>query len=79
MYWKVKPLAGKYYGTVVENTDTGAEFRLWLGMETDDYAPSERELANGWDKELGYDHVELQKCYIAACIYADSLNQEELG
>lgn len=57
------PLKGKYYGTVV---DIGrSKVTVWLPFG-DHYAASVREIANGWEPEDGFDHVETQESYEAA-------------
>ena len=75
MTWKIKPLKGKYYGTIVENTETGEEINIWLGF-VGDYRASEREIQEGWEAGDGYDHVELQRSYVAAVLICDVLNTE---
>ncbi len=73
--WILKPLQGKYYGTIVSNTETGDRIEVWLSMQGN-YKPSEREIDNGWVEEYGYDHVEIQSSYEAAKKIVKALNDE---
>lgn len=53
--WSVLPLEGKYYGTEV-CLPNGRRINIWIG---DDYKrASSREIARGWEREDGFDHVE---------------------
>lgn len=76
MIWQIKPLIGKYYGTVVKNTETGEEINIWLNF-IGSYRVSDREIKNGWETGDGYDHVELQRSYEAAVLICDALNKGE--
>ncbi len=64
--WRVLPLAGKYYGTKVEIGDRAA-VNVWLPCG-DSLMASVREVAKGWEIEDGFDHVETQESYEAACL-----------
>lgn len=79
MSWIIKPLDGKYYGTVVENTETGEELNVWMDF-VGDYTASSREKAKGWGKDGDkyYDHVELQRSYDIAEVICKALNQSGL-
>jgi len=65
--WFIHPLKGKYYGTVV---DIGrGKVTVWLPLG-EHYAASEREIAEGWEPDDGFDHVETQESYAAAKLIA---------
>lgn len=67
--WSVLPLKGKYYGTVV---DLGrGKVTVWLPLG-EHYAASEREIAEGWEPDDGFDHVETQESYEAARLMASA-------
>lgn len=53
--WRVLPLEGKYYGTVV---DLGGNTLIVWTTDWTNPVPSEREVANGWEPDYGMDHVE---------------------
>ena len=72
--WQIEPLKGKYYGTKIRNIETDELIEVWLNMEYD-YKPSSREIADGWQPDWGYDHVELQRSYEAAKIICAALNE----
>lgn len=45
--WELVPLGGKYYGTVIKNSESGVELKVWhtfLGGENS-FIPSDRELS----------------------------------
>lgn len=67
--WVLEPLHGKYYGSVVR-IGQGA-VRVWLPMSMT-YEASEREIANGWEPDHGFDHVETQESYATACLIAQA-------
>lgn len=73
--WVLQPLEGKYYGTQLLNLTTGDIIEVWLSMKGD-YRASDREIENGWDKECGYDHVELQSSYETAKKILKALNDD---
>lgn len=71
--WYIEPLNGKYYGTKVTN---GQQFiEVWTGYTG---TVSEREIADGWTEEYGFNHVESDRDYKIACIICDALNKEQL-
>ena len=71
--WYIEPLKGKYYGTHV--TDGELHIQVWTGYTG---KVSEREVAEGWTEDYGYDHVESDRDYKIACIIRDALNKEQL-
>ena len=71
--WKIEPLEGKYYGTQIVN-EQGSVIKVWLGEFNEGYRASDRELANGWEPDWGYDHVELQEDYEIALEIVRALN-----
>lgn len=71
--WYVKPLKGKYYGTRITNGEHLIE--VWTGHTG---RVSEREIAEGWTDEYGFDHVESDRDYKIACIICDALNKENV-
>jgi hypothetical protein len=73
--WTIKPLQGKYYGTIVENKRTGDEIVVWLSMGINKCRASDREYEEGWHEDCGYDHVELQHSYEAALKIMKALNE----
>ena len=70
----IKPLKGKYYGTVVE-LNNGESFDIWLSPNPDNYKASEREIAQGWERCDGFDHVETDDTFKVAQICADALTE----
>lgn len=70
--WYIKPLKGKYYGTVITNGDQS--ITVWTGYTG---KVSDRELAAGWTDDYGFDHVESDRDYKIACIIYNALNKEE--
>jgi hypothetical protein len=55
---KLRPLQGKYYGTIVELND-GSTIEVWAPDHFAKPFASEREMAAGYDAEEGsHDHVE---------------------
>jgi hypothetical protein len=73
--WTIRPLQGKYYGTIVENKKTGDQIIVCLSMRINKYRASDREYEEGWNEEWGYDHVELQHSYEAALKIMKALNE----
>lgn len=71
----IKPLRNKYYGTVVQ-LNNGDTIDVWLGPNTECYRASEREIANGWTPDMGFDHVETEESYKVAKIICDALTKE---
>jgi len=72
--WTIKPLQGKYYGTIV--TDGHKEIKVWTIAYTGKV--SEREIEAGWEEDYGFDHVESDVDYKIACIICDALNKENV-
>ena len=70
--WSIRPLKGKYYGTILECSETDDIIEIWLSS---DYTPSERELADGWTPDKGFDHVESQLSYKTALKLLKALNE----
>ena len=65
--YEVLPLDGKYYGTVLR---IGMHtFSVWA-INYEDFKPSSRELARGWEPEDGTDHVEDERTYHTALLLA---------
>lgn len=78
--WHLPELLGKYYGTIAEHTETGERVVFWNGF--DYYTPeevSEREKADGWEPEHGYNHVESQRDYEMALRFVENENKFERG
>jgi hypothetical protein len=71
--WYIEPLRGKYYGTKV--TDSERVISVWTGYTG---KVSERELAEGWTEDYGFDHVESDQDYKMALVIRDALNKEKL-
>lgn len=71
--WRIQPLNGKYYGTLV--SDGIKALVVWTGYTG---KVSEREIAEGWTDEHGFDHVESDRDYKIACIIRDALNKENI-
>lgn len=71
--WYLKPLNGKYYCTEIESEKGLIQVHGF--MVDDSYRPSDRELEDGWVKETGYDHVELQSTYETALKIMEALNK----
>jgi hypothetical protein len=65
--WKLTPLEGKYYGSKVVIGDSFVD--VW-GSNRKDYSVSKREIEDGWEPDLGYDHVERQEDYANALLIA---------
>lgn len=63
--WELLPLQGKYYGSTVRIGE--GEVRVWQPLGTK-YAPSIREIENGWTPEYGFDHVETQESFATALL-----------
>ncbi|MFN7883262.1 MAG: hypothetical protein ACK5PF_09650 [bacterium] len=61
--WRLRPLKGKYYGSII---DIGAgSVCVWQPVRLD-YEASDREIADGWTPDYGFDHVESQESYEVA-------------
>jgi hypothetical protein len=73
MKWYISPLVGKYYGTKI--SDGEREITVWNGYTG---TVSEREIADGWTEEYGFDHVESDQDYKIAKVICDALNKENL-
>lgn len=81
---QLKPLSGKYYGTIIEilEPDAGNEIKVWFHSDDEsDQAPSERELeartANDDEPDTGGGHYENRlSCRVALAIMA-ALGDEE--
>ena len=71
--WIIQPLSGKYYGTLV--TDGVKSLVIWTGYTG---KVSEREIAEGWTDDYGFDHVESDRDYKIACVICDALNKEDV-
>ena len=69
--WKLQPLKGKYYGSVVQIGN--GVVTVW-GTERDDksYTASQREIDKGWTPERGFDHVEVDGDYANARLIASA-------
>ena len=78
----IKPLEGKYYGTIVvltkpgsERSDDEHELVIWC---PDHYAKpfaSSREVQAGWGPSDGHDHVEDVQSFAIANIVAKALTE----
>lgn len=77
MTWSIKPLEGKYYGTIILDSLTGDEIKLWISDHFAKPFASEREIKNGWTPEDGHDHVESVRDYEYAQVIVDALNNYE--
>lgn len=71
--WIIQPLNGKYYGTLV--SDGVKSLVIWTGYTG---KVSEREIAEGWTDDYGFDHVESDRDYKIACVICDVLNKEDV-
>ena len=71
--WFIKPLCGKYYGTIV--TDGKRVVEVWNGYTG---KVSQREIDEGWTPDYGFDHVESDQDYKMALVICDALNEEKL-
>jgi hypothetical protein len=71
--WTIKPLKGKYYGTLV--TDGEEYVVVWTGYTG---KVSEREIEAGWTDDCGFDHIESDRDYKIACVICDALNKENV-
>lgn len=71
--WYVEDLDGKYYGTTVTNGEQ--LIKIWTGYTG---KVSEREIAEGWTDDYGFDHVESDRDYKIACILCNALNKENV-
>ena len=67
--WKVLPLRGKYYGTEIAIGRNGGKIVVWT-CDEGETRPSFRELAEGWDEDYGFDHVETAECCANAHLIA---------
>jgi hypothetical protein len=65
--WTVLPLFGKYYGTLVSAKDWN--IKVWARVRSDS-RPSVREVAEGWEPDWGFDHVETEESYATAQLIA---------
>ena len=65
--WKLNPLEGKYYGSKVAIGDSFVS--VW-GSNVNDFSVSKREIEEGWEPEVGWDHVERQEDYANALLIA---------
>ena len=74
MTWRIKPLSGEYYGTLVEHVETADMICVWTSASM---PVSVRELEGGWDEEYGIDHCESQKDYEYALVICEALNKME--
>lgn len=63
--WHIEPLNGKYYGTRVILGNGVIE--VWTSGSRP-LEPSEREIADGWTPDFGFDHVESAEDYANACL-----------
>lgn len=70
---KILPLDSKYYGTRIAY-GKDQELIVW-NTAWYDFAPSERELANGWTEDYGQDHVESQADYEIANLLCETLTK----
>ena len=73
MLAKILPLDGKYYGTRIE-LNSGYGFKVWI-EDWDTCQVSIREIENGWDSDMGMDHVEHQLCLDICNVIVDALNR----
>lgn len=73
MRWRIEPLQGKYYGTIIKRDD-GASINLWLSSygDEDDREPSVREDI-AWD-DVCDNHYETRLTYQTAQVICAALN-----
>lgn len=71
--WSVKPLEGKYYGTIVQY-DGCDVCRFWESNHFARPFGSSREIANGWTEEDGHDHVEDEQSLSLATEFVNHMN-----
>lgn len=76
MTWRILPLSGKYYGTIIENSISYERIEIWNNTPNSIDEVSERQYEEyGGDFEGNFDHTESKRDFELAVVIMDILNK----